>query len=380
MPIASTRSVARFTAWLSLMGWLVVGIVPTPAAAAAAPATVKSTTATKAKRASSSIPSRKKTAVSKTKATAAPKAKAAAARKTKAKKATVSRRTRLARARAARVAQELRELAQPRYKLDSSGELVPDIRAEAAIVYNPVTQEVLYSTNENAERSIASITKVMTTVVFLENEFDFTRQVAVDPADLRGASVTYLRRGDRLTVGDLLHLTLIASDNAAARTLARVSPLGPQDFVARMNAKAVELGLTSTHYADPSGLDSNNISSAYDMARLIAFAASDERVAPIMQKATHTISTGRRTISVRSTNRLLGSEVEVQGGKTGFIRKSGYCLATLLKLPSHDPIAVVVLGAKSSAARFAETRHLFNWLAAKTAPVVAAATASLAHE
>ncbi|MGE3844213.1 MAG: D-alanyl-D-alanine carboxypeptidase family protein [Vicinamibacterales bacterium] len=374
MPIASTRFAPRFVAWCSLMGWLVAALASGPGLASAATTSAKRATRVKpsatAKSGSSSPASRTKVAAKSTKATA-----------TAAKKPTVSRRTRLARARAAQYAREMRELAQPRYKVDGTGQLVPDVRAEAAIVYNPVTQEVLYSTNENVERSIASITKVMTTVVFLENEYDMTRQVLVDPADLRGASITYLRRGDRLTVGDLLHLTLIASDNAAARTLARASLLGPQDFIARMNAKAVELGLTSTHYFDPSGLDSNNVSSAFDMARLIAFAASDERISPIMQKATYSFSTGRRTISVRSTNRLLGTDLEVQGGKTGFIRKSGYCLAALFRLPSHDPIAVVVLGAKSSAARFAEARHLFNWLSAKTGPVVATAASSLSsHE
>lgn len=357
------------------MGWLFAGLASSPGVVSAATTTAKRATTVKktatAKRATSSTASRTKVAAKATK----PRVST-----TPTKRTAVSRRTRQARARAAQYAREMRELAQPRYKVDSTGQLVPDVRAEAAIVYNPVTQEVLYSTNENVERSIASITKVMTTVVFLENEYDLTRQVLVDPVDLRGASTTYLRRGDRLTVGDLLHLTLIASDNAAARTLARVSPLGREDFIARMNSKAVELGLTSTHYFDPSGLDSNNVSSAYDMARLIAFAASDERISPIMQKATYSFSTDRRTISVRSTNRLLGSDVEVQGGKTGFIRKSGYCLAALFKLPSHDPIAVVVLGAKSSAARFAEARHLFNWLATKTGPVVATATSSLSHE
>jgi D-alanyl-D-alanine endopeptidase (penicillin-binding protein 7) len=292
-----------------------------------------------------------------------------------------TRRARLARARAARLAREAKELATPRYKVDASGEQVPDIRAKAAIVYNPVTQEVLWAENENEQRSIASITKVMTAVVFLEHEFDLAREVVVNPVDMRGASVTYLRGGERLTADDVLHLTLIASDNGAARTLARISPLGPQDFIHRMNAKAVELGLTHTHYADPSGLDANNTSSAYDMARLIAFAAADERIAPLMRTSTYTLKTSRRTITIHNTNRLVGTEVDVRGGKTGFISKAGYCLATLLKLPqSQDQVAVVVLGARSNAARFWETRHIFNWLASKTSQVVEAATGTKSED
>jgi D-alanyl-D-alanine endopeptidase (penicillin-binding protein 7) len=172
-------------------------------------------------------------------------------------------------------------------------------------------------------------------------------------------------------VDNLLHLLLIASDNAAARTLARVSSRGSAGFIERMNSKAAELGLTSTHYADPSGLLAANVSSAYDMARLIAFAGSDDRIATIMQKGEHSVRSGRRTITIRNTNHLLGSEIDVRGGKTGFISKAGYCLATLLKLPqSDDQVAVVVLGARSNAARFWETRHIVNWLASKTAQVV----------
>jgi D-alanyl-D-alanine endopeptidase (penicillin-binding protein 7) len=195
--------------------------------------------------------------------------------------------------------------------------------------------------------------------------------VVVDRKDVYRASVTYLRAGERIAVDDLLHLLLIASDNAAARTLARVSLSGAAGFIERMNAKAVQLGLTSTHYADPSGLLADNVSSAYDMARLIAFAAADERIAPIMRKTEYSLTLGKRKISVHNTNRLVGSEIDVRGGKTGFIRKAGFCLATLLRLPqSQEQVAVVVLGARSNAARFWETRHILNWLASKTSQVV----------
>ena len=167
---------------------------------------------------------------------------------------------------------------------------------------------------------------------------------------------------------------LIASDNAAARVLARVSPHGSTGFITRMNEKAAELGLTATHYADPSGLLSANVSSAYDMARLIAFVGQDERIAGVMRKPNHSIQVGRRTINIHSTNQLvMKGDVDVLGGKTGFIRKAGYCLATLLRLPQGGPqVAVVVLGAQSNAGRFWETRHLFNWLSTKAQDLFAA--------
>jgi D-alanyl-D-alanine endopeptidase (penicillin-binding protein 7) len=169
---------------------------------------------------------------------------------------------------------------------------------------------------------------------------------------------------------------LISSDNAAARALARVSIHGSEGFVLRMNAKAAELGLLSTAYADPSGLRSENVSSAFDMAQLITYASSDERIGSIMRTSEYTIHTANhRVISFRSTNHLLGREdVDVRAGKTGFISKAGYCLATLLRLPQGGPeVAVVVLGARSNAGRFMETRNLFGWLSTKATTVLAAA-------
>ncbi len=306
----------------------------------------------------------------------------------KAKKKTVKRSTRtkysaskarqrrlaMARARQAAYARQLRELQTPQFKSGADGELVPDVRAGAAIIYNPATHEVLYESNAQTPRSIASITKVMTAVAFLENEVDLSRVVTVDPADLRGASTTYLRRGDKVTIEQLLHLLLIGSDNVAARTLARNSIYGPIGFVERMNQKAAELGLGSTRYSDPSGLYADNVSSAFDMARLISFATGDERIASIMRMKDYRFVAPRRTVTLNNTNHLVGTDVDVRGGKTGFISKSGYCLATLLRLPQGDQVAVVVLGAKSNPARFWETRHLFNWLAARAPSIVATQT------
>lgn len=364
-----TRSRTRAVALLSSLVWLTAGLAGEPAFARTNPSArvAKPTRAPAASRTTSATKStaKKTTSRATSRRSSTPTVKTGA---TKARRTSVSRsrRARLARARAAQYQRELRELALPRYKVDESGAIVPDIRAEAAIVYNPITNEVLWAENANDERSIASITKVMTAIVFLEDDVDLTREITVSPADRRGASVTYLRSGERLTAYDLLHLLLISSDNLAARTLARASSYGPEGFVDRMNEKAAELGLTATHYADPSGLYAANVSSAYDMARLIAYAASDERISSIMRKSDHVVSTHRRTLSIHTTNRLVNSDIDVVGGKTGFISRSGYCLATLLRLPqSQEPVAVVVLGARSNAARFWETRHILNWLSSK---------------
>src|SRR5262245_10652123 len=286
-----------------------------------------------------------------------------------------ARRTSLARARASarareqmrlRSLRELQEAMTPQYKTDADGQVVPDVRAAAAIIFDPVTGQVLYEENSQDKRSIASITKVMTALVYLEDNPDLNQEVTIERSDVFAASTTYLKAKDQVTAGELLHLLLIPSDNAAARALARTSHGGTSAFIERMNEKAIELGLQNTSFADPSGLNANNVSSAFDLSHLITFAASDERIASIMRTPTYTVTTNRRQIPIHSTNHiLLAGDVEVMGAKTGFITKSGYCLASLLRLPQGNPIAVVVLGARSNNGRFWETRHLLTWLNSK---------------
>jgi D-alanyl-D-alanine endopeptidase (penicillin-binding protein 7) len=328
----------------------VIALPVSAAPAEAAPQTARKSTA----RSSSSTPK-----------------KAYSARSSSARRTSLARARALARAREAARLRSLRQLQEamtPQYKTDANGEVIPDVRAAAAIIFNPVSGQILYEENSQDKRSIASITKVMTALVYLEDNPDLSAPIAIERSDVYAASTTYLKAKDQITAGELLHLLLIASDNAAARALARNSHGGTAPFIERMNEKAIELGLQNTTFADPSGLNANNVSSAFDLSHLITFAASDERIASIMRTPTYTVTTNRRQIPIHSTNQLvLKGDVEVMGGKTGFISKSGYCLATLLRLPTGNPIAVVVLGARSNNGRFWETRHLFSWLNAKAA-------------
>lgn len=275
-----------------------------------------------------------------------------------------------AQARAAAAARAQREADTPRYKKDALGNIIPDVRAAAAIVFNPQTNEVLWEENSHEQRSIASLTKLMTGLTFLADEPDLDRTITVTTADVRGANVTYLRSGEMLKLRDVLHLTLIASDNAAARALARTSEGGTPAFIGRMNDMARQLGLTNTSYSDPSGLDARNVSSAYDLSHLIAFASASPQLAAVMQKSGYDVHTSRRAVTIRSTNKLLGTGMDILAGKTGFIRKAGYCFATLMQIPQGSQIAVVVLGAANSSIRFAEARHLFNWVVGRTSGLV----------
>jgi D-alanyl-D-alanine endopeptidase (penicillin-binding protein 7) len=306
--------------------------------------------------------------------TTAPKRATTTPKATTAKKPTrtsLARASTAAKARAAARARQLREAETPQFKADALGNLIPDVRAAAAIIYDPKTGAVLYEANSHDQRSIASLTKIMTAVTFIADDPDLTRKVTVTRADVTRASVTHLRAGDVISLSDLLNLMLISSDNAAARVLARTSEGGSSAFIGRMNEMAVHLGLASSQYTDPSGLSAGNVSSAYDISQLIAFATSDERLGPILRTSEFQAKTQRRTIAVHSTNKLLGTGVDVVAAKTGFISKAGYCLATLLQIPQGTQLAVVVLGAANSTTRFWETRHLFNWATSQAHSLIA---------
>ena len=287
-------------------------------------------------------------------------------------RASNARRTTLARARAnARVNEQVRlrglqEAMTPRYKTDATGALVPDVRAAAAIIFNPVTGQILYEENSQDKRSIASITKVMTALVFLEDNPDLNTDVTVERSDVFAASTTYLRANDHITDDAAAPAADCVRQRRGAGAGANVTRR--HGSIRRADEREGDRARAGEHsFADPSGLNPDNMSSAFDLSHLITFAASDERISSIMRTPTYTVTTNRRMIPIHSTNHLLTSgDVDVMGGKTGFIGKSGYCLATLLRLPQGNPIAVVVLGAHSNNGRFWETRHLFNWLSEKT--------------
>ena len=246
--------------------------------------------------------------------------------------------------------------------LDLSDVPTHNMRAQAGIVFNPKTNEIVWGSNQFEIRPIASITKLMTALVVLDQGADFDLDVVVDRGDVRRASVTYLRRRERVTLENLLHLALIGSDNGAARVLARSSDFGTKRFVEEMNRKADDLGLRDTEFVDPTGLHEGNVSTPYDVARLISHAVEQPKLATIMRSRAYRMRTSQRNLRVRNTNRLLQGRYLIQGGKTGYIDEAGYCLAAVVKLQDSDPLAVVVLGANTNSGRFREVRRLMDWV------------------
>jgi serine-type D-Ala-D-Ala endopeptidase (penicillin-binding protein 7) len=234
--------------------------------------------------------------------------------------------------------------------------------ARNAIVLDPSTDTVLYEKNAGASAPCASLTKLMTALVFLEQRQDFTRTVEVTNDELRGGGHTQLRRGERVRLGDLLHMSLMCSDNVATRVLVRESGVPTDDFLARMNRKAVELGLARTRFVESTGLDERNVSTAADMARLLRAASENAIIHEISTRRGydfHGLSSRNRSRPhhISNTNRLLYGRYEIRGGKTGFISEAGYCLATWIRTDQRDMIAVV-MGAPTAATRFADVVRL----------------------
>ena len=230
--------------------------------------------------------------------------------------------------------------------------------ARSAIVMDPATGEVLYVKNAEATVPIASITKLMTAMVFLEQDPDLDRLVAVAREARYGAGHSQLRVGEKIALGDLLHMSLMCSDNCATRVMTRESGLPLEDFLARMNRKAIELGMNHTRFVECTGLDERNVSTATDVARMLRSAAGVPLIRRISTTREYEFATANRPHSIRNTDRLLYSErYEVLGGKTGFIQEAGYCFASWIHTEGRDLIAVV-LGAPTAATRFADTVRL----------------------
>ncbi len=232
------------------------------------------------------------------------------------------------------------------------------VYARCAVVVDPVTNQVLYGKNAGITAPIASITKLMTAMVLLEQKPNLAREVEVTREELYKGGHTQLKNHETVAMGDLLHMSLMCSDNVATRVLARESGLSTYEFLARMNTKAQDLGLTDTRFVEFTGLDEHNVSTATDVARMLRAAAGVDLIHSITTTSSYEFrSSARRAHAINNTNRLLKSRYQVLGGKTGFISESGYCFATWIRADGRDLIAVV-LGAPTNATRFADVVRL----------------------
>jgi D-alanyl-D-alanine carboxypeptidase (penicillin-binding protein 5/6) len=222
----------------------------------------------------------------------------------------------------------------------------PKLRADSAIVVDQSSGEVLYAKEPDSRRQIASTTKLMTAELALEHAEP--RQVFTSPGYHGAAaeSVIGLRKGERMTVHDLLRALLLESANDAAYTIALNVADSESAFVDEMNSQADQLGLTETHYENPIGLDDHdNYSTARDLAKLAAHLMADPRFADIVGLSSAALTSGSHERIVHNRNLLVGRYPFVDGVKTGHTSQAGYCLvgaatakgAHVVSVVLHDP-------------------------------------------
>jgi D-alanyl-D-alanine endopeptidase (penicillin-binding protein 7) len=241
----------------------------------------------------------------------------------------------------------------------------PDLRSASAFILDPNDGRTLYAKNITAVQPIASITKVMTAMVVLDANLDLTELVEITEEDVDHLKHTRSRLhvGSVLAREDLLRLALMASENRAAAALSHAYPGGRPAFVAAMNQKAVELGMTRTRFVDSSGLSSENVSTAEDLAKMVAAAYT---YPVIQQSSTLTDYTVRlnngKVLAYRNTNGLVKNDQwHIDVSKTGYISEAGRCLVMQARIAAK-PVVIVLLDSMGKYTRTADANRVKKWV------------------
>lgn len=238
------------------------------------------------------------------------------------------------------------------------------LRSSVALVMDQGSGDVLFQKNASAVLPIASITKLMTAMVVTDahQPMDELLEITEDDRDFERNTGSRLRYGTMLTREDLLLLALMSSENRAASALGRSYPGGRPAFVAAMNRKAHELGMTDTHYVDSNGLSSSNVSSAMDLAKIVMAAYKVPLIRQFTTTAEHTVNANGRTLHYVNTNRLVrGGEWDIGLQKTGFINEAGRCLVMQANVHGRN-VVMVFLDSAGNLTRFADAVRVRNWL------------------
>lgn len=245
------------------------------------------------------------------------------------------------------------------------GATKPQDPARSVVVIDQVTGEVLYNKNGDAAWIPASLTKLVTALVVLDTKPNWNGLCAVRKEDEVGGARLATYAGAKYRMRDLFDASLVASANNATNTLARCTGLSGEEFVKRMNAKALEFGALHTKFVEPTGIDIANSTTASDFAKIANGALSTKTVRDTLLKKAVTVSTigssPKKTHYLKTTNALLkDTEVLSLGGKTGYLDESMYNFAGSFKNPDGRFIISVVLGSPTKAGSFAETKSIIK--------------------
>jgi serine-type D-Ala-D-Ala endopeptidase (penicillin-binding protein 7) len=242
----------------------------------------------------------------------------------------------------------------------------PKLKSSSVLIIDQSDSSVLYSRHSDVAMPIASITKLMTALVVLDarQPLDEPIQISEADRDLPKASFSRLTVGTTLSRGDLMHLALMASENRAAHALGSNYPGGLPAMVEAMNAKAAELGMTNSHFVDPTGLSSQNVASPEDLSKLVIAASHNPTIREFSTDRHYAVKVRRHMVEFRNTDNLVANptwNIIVQ--KTGYIAEAGKCLVMAAVIEGRS-VVIVLLDSLGKYTRVADAKRIKTWMEA----------------
>ncbi len=240
----------------------------------------------------------------------------------------------------------------------------PDLKSGSVLVVDEKSGSVLLSQQADVAAPIASITKLMTALVVLEahQSMDEVIQITAEDKDLERGSSSRLAIGTKLSRADLMHLALMSSENRAAHALGRNYPGGLTPMVKAMNAKAKELGMTTAHFVDPTGLSSNNVASPEDLSKLVIAASHNPSIRNYSTDDAYQVKAGKRVLQYHNTNSLVAkSDWDIVVQKTGYITEAGKCLVMKAVIAGRS-VVIVLLDSVGQYTRVADAKRIKTWM------------------
>jgi len=235
------------------------------------------------------------------------------------------------------------------------------LKSSVAMVVNQDTKEVYFEKNSSVSLPIASITKLMTAMVVLDSKLPLDDTIVINADDVHIYRTSRLAGGTVLTREEALLLALMSSENRAAYTLGRNYPGGIPAFVDAMNRKAREIGMTHSHFADPTGLMSENVASAEDLTRMLGAAYQYKMIREFSTWPDLTMVIAKRPQKFLNTNRLVrAGDMNIGLQKTGFINAAGKCLVMQARV-NNTPLLLVFLDSVGTQSRFADAVRVKDW-------------------
>jgi D-alanyl-D-alanine endopeptidase (penicillin-binding protein 7) len=243
------------------------------------------------------------------------------------------------------------------------------LKSSSVLVIDETDSSVLYSRHSDVAMPIASITKLMTALVVLDAKQPLDEPIQITDADrdLPKGGFSRLTVGTVLTRGDLMHLALMSSENRAAHALGNNYPGGMPAMVAAMNAKAAELGMTTSRFVDPTGLSSQNVASPEDLSKLVIAASQNPIIREYSTDRHYAVKVRRRMVEFHNTDNLVANptwNIIVQ--KTGYITEAGKCLVMAAVIEGRS-VVIVLLDSLGKYTRVADAKRIKTWMEASSA-------------